>query len=263
MVQIHQLFVGNSLRNFTYIIEYGNNNAICIDPTEASLVDEELKKKGLLLKGIINTHEHFDHTAGNKKLVEEYHCDVYVHYKAKSIVAKATKALDEGDKIPLDDSSYLYVLSTPGHTYGHVCLVLYESRRPEALFSGDTLFNAGVGNCKGGGDVESLYESITHKLKTLPENLKLYPGHEYIKNNVTFAKTIERGNKELDSFYNKYLEELDKGQWLVSTLEEEFRINPFFRLDSNEVKQYLEAMRMNCGTQQERFVSLRSLRDNW
>lgn len=276
MVKIHKIFVGNSLRNFTYVVELNNQNCFCIDPTRADLVEEYIEKNNLNLVGIINTHEHFDHVGGNQELVSKYRCHVYCHKKAIDKVPCASIGIDDGEKISLDNNNYFETLSTPGHTYGHICLVLYQttpnsspspnsslptspSPVPTALLSGDTLFNSGVGNCSG-GDVESMYESVTNKLSKLPDTVKLYPGHDYIEKNLNFAKYVENDNIEIEKYLKIYEE---KGVDLVLTMQDERKYNPFFRLYSSSIVENLKERGLRCDNEKEVFISLRKIRDNF
>src|SRR5690606_714728 len=87
----------------------------------------------------------------------------------------------------------LQCLDTPGHTMSHVCLFAHTDQ--PALFSGDTLFNAGAGNCHNGGDPVALYETFATRLAHLPETTRVYPGHDYLLNNLGFTLAREPGNQ--------------------------------------------------------------------
>ena len=76
----------------------------------------------------------------------------------------------------------LECMDTPGHTMCHICLRSHTDQ--PALFSGDTLFNAGAGNCHNGGNPEDLYATFVEQLATLPDDTRVYPGHDYIENNL-------------------------------------------------------------------------------
>ena len=64
-----------------------------------------------------------------------------------------------------------------------------------ALFSGDTLFNAGVGNCRGGGDPERLYETCASNSRACRNSTRIFPGHDYLLNNLRFTRHVEPGNQ--------------------------------------------------------------------
>ncbi len=89
-------------------------------------------------------------------------------------------------------------METPGHVPDHLAFSWQRGADQLALFSGDTLFNAGVGNCKSAGaSVEALFET-TNRLKKMPNQMVLYPGHDYVLKNLLFAKSCEPENKDID-----------------------------------------------------------------
>ena len=87
-------------------------------------------------------------------------------------------------------------LDTPGHTRAHLCLYGEAAGdAPPALFSGDTLFNAGAGNCIHGGDPLLLYETFSGRLSQLPATTRVFPGHEYLLRNLDFTLDREPSNQ--------------------------------------------------------------------
>jgi len=159
--------------NFSYIIADENTReAVVIDPNfNADLIIEALKSQGLLLKYIVNTHSHFDHTASNEELSSKYNCKIIAHKTAK---IKKDVAVNDGDIIRVGKIT-ITVIHTPGHTPDSICL-LTEGK----LFTGDTLF---VGECGRtdlpGGSSKDMYYSLFHKLMKLDDNVEVYPGHDY------------------------------------------------------------------------------------
>ncbi len=263
MVVVHQLFANNSLRNFIYVLEFDEKKALCIDPCNAEIVNRFVEQRGLELVGIINTHEHFDHIEGNSYLASKYHCPVFCSQTAKDMVSTANHSLKQDEIIDLDEQNFLQVKELPGHCTGHICLLLHNKETIEGVFSGDLLFNAGVGNTKGGGNLEELYKSIISLVSFLPKSCFLYPGHDYVKNNTSFALSIERENKTILNYYQEYVDAQSNNTSFVSTIAQELDVNPFLRLDSPEVLSYLRAYGLACDTPEEVFYSLRSLRDTW
>ena len=155
----------------------------------------------------------------------------------------------------------LRVLYTPGHTMAHLCL-LSEMGEP-ALFCGDTLFNASAGNCKFGGDVNVMYRTFVEQLATLPDNTRIYPGHDYIVNNLNFSLSREPSNSIAKQQLDEAASQTPHTR-TVTTLGIEKQINPFFRLDNQEIFQHLKATFDNQRSDpQSVFVSLRKLRDEW
>ena len=215
---------------------------------------------GARLLGIVNTHEHGDHTRGNQALVEAYDCPVFAHHQAKGRIAEANRFLSAGETLPLGKGLHLQILDTPGHTFAHLCLLLQKGGDARAVFTGDTLFNAGVGNCHNGGDPQALYRTVTEQLASLPPEVLLYPGHEYMGNNLRFTLDREAGNQQARQLLEEW-ERVDfSRQAMVNTMETEREVNTFLRLESREV---IENLPGNPSTPEQVFLALRKLRDKW
>lgn len=264
-MQIKQIYTKSHLRNFTYLI-HDSKEAYCIDPFNAEQVKSHLKDLGLKLKVIINTHEHFDHYCGNEGLQIWSECEVWAHQNAKGKIPGVTRFLKKDEVINLNEKSYLHVLDTPGHTMAHLCFLMVKDEKPYAVFTGDTLFNAGVGNCHNGGDPEVLYETISHQFQVLPGDVRVYPGHDYIENNLRFTLDREPQNSKagqlLDTVVNEYSS--DKN-FFVSSIAVEKEVNTFMRLDNQDIRSKLTDEQKLGGEMSDKhvFLSLRQLRDRW
>jgi hydroxyacylglutathione hydrolase len=197
------------------------------------------------LKGILNTHQHFDHIRGNAPLVDAFHAPV--------------RKLKNSETVQLGEGHSLETLDTPGHTLDHQVFLWKKDSNPFALFSGDTLFNSGVGNCRNGGDVGMLFET-TEKLAKLPKDTLLYPGHDYRRRNLEFALSVEPENRIVQERL-KELEAVVTEELPPVTLNEEQKVNPFFRLSSDEILQ--NVLHDQNENRRELFIQLRKLRDNW
>ena len=154
------------------------------------------------------------------------------------------------------------MLFTRGHTPIHISL-LGHTDRPH-LFCGDTMFNAGVGNCNS-GDPETLYATFATKIAPMSDDTLIYPGHEYLANNLGF--TLDR---EPDNAKAKELQAATAAQnpdhALVTDLGLERQINAFLRLDSASVIERLRAKFDDLPANPDArtvFVRLRSLRNSW
>ena len=103
------------------------------------------------------------------------------------------RGLSAGDVVKVGKTVELEALDTPGHTMSHVCLLSHTDQ--PALFCGDTLFNAGAGNCHNGGHPAELYKTFAEQLAKLPQSTLIYPGHDYIENNLRFTLDREPDNE--------------------------------------------------------------------
>lgn len=251
-ILVKRLFAYNNLRNFTYIIYSNSGEAWVIDPYEASQVKDEIKALNVNLRGILNTHDHTDHTRGNAELQSYFGCDILDFGYNKSLT--------------LNQDNTLEILPTPGHTPEHIVFLWKRKGVYQIIFAGDTLFNAGVGNCKNGGNVEDLF-TTTEMLRTrLPEDISLQPGHDYLKRNLEFALMIEPSNKlVIERLY--HLNNIETELLPATILKEEVLLNPFFRLDSEEIRSlWLSVDEAKLDEESQRkllFKILRSKRDNW
>jgi hydroxyacylglutathione hydrolase len=261
-MKIHQIFFHNSLRNFCYLISFNDGAIYCIDPNRSNEVINYLKEKKLT--AIINTHDHCDHYSGNIELVSTYKCLVMAHAKA-SIPLKNRNLLDqeiiyEEQDIGTGDLWTLRAVYTPGHTASHLCVLLEKNHEAYAIFTGDCFFNAGVGNCHNGGDVEVLYQTISTVFKNLSDEVLIYPGHEYLKRNLEFTKKYEPHNIMAQNFLQKIASlNLDE-HFFTNNMKTEREINTFLRLDSKDL---LTTLNLENSNEKKTFLTLRELRNNW
>jgi hydroxyacylglutathione hydrolase len=258
-MKIHQVYTESELRNFTYLIELEDMSALVIDPWDADEVNTLLKQKQLRLQAIINTHEHWDHIQGNKALVAEHACEVWAHSNGQGKIPGLSRLLTASELIDLDAGAQLRVLDTPGHTYAHLCFLVLEQGTAVAVFTGDTLFNAGVGHCRG-GDVDSLYQTISEQFHSLDNNVLVYPGHDYLENNLRFTLSVEPDNVQAQAWLPRAVAADPNVTPLVTCIGDEREFNSFFRLGNAQIREGLNSV---DATDKEVFVKLRSLRDNW
>jgi len=145
----------------------------------------------------------------------------------------------------------------------HICLLSHTDQ--PALFSGDTLFNAGAGNCHHGGHPSELYETFSNQLERLPDDTLIYPGHDYLVNNLKFTLDREPDNAIAADMIAKY-EDQDPDDALVTTLAQEREVNTFFRLQSPSVIARLRESFPEIGDNPDSrtvFLKLRELRNRW
>lgn len=258
-MKIHQVYTASELRNFTYLIELSDGSAISIDPWDEKLVNKLLTDKQLTLKAIINTHEHWDHIQGNPALVAQHGCEVWAHANGQGKIPGLSRTLVAGEKIALDSGVELQVLDTPGHTFAHLCFLVLDNSQIKAVFTGDTLFNAGVGHCRS-GDAEVLYQTISKQFHSLPDDVVVYPGHEYLENNLRFTLSLEPDNPDAQSWLQRALKSDPTVAPITTCIGDERLFNSFFRLDSPQIRERLDCQSVS---EEQVFIALRSLRDNW
>jgi|TARA_B110000967_G_C18683950_1_gene459550 hydroxyacylglutathione hydrolase len=228
--------------NYSYlIIDEENGTACVIDPGEADPIIEYLESNKIKLKFILNTHHHYDHVGGNRKLKERYGASI-VGYKGDQ------KRIPQIDILLSDQETWVYknfeakTIYIPGHTLGHICFYFYKE---ESIFTGDTLFSLGCGRIFEGTHSQ-MFDSLM-KLKKLPQNTKVYCGHEYTKKNSDFCLTHDANNENLKTKIRDIDAKLKSGlPTIPSTIKDELECNIFLR--SNNV---------------ETFSNLRDLKDNF
>src|SRR3954466_2509293 len=196
--------------------------AAVVDPGEARPVLDYLAREKLELTAILATHHHPDHVGGIAELVRHYRVPVFG--PKKEPIATLTQPVSEGDRISIPELGVSFsVLDIPGHTRAHIAY--YGAG---ALFCGDTLFACGCGRVFE-GTTEQMYASL-EKLRALPDETKVYCGHEYTLANIGFAKAVEPHNAALDQRETRDRRLRDAGRpTLPSTLGEEKATNPFLR----------------------------------
>jgi hydroxyacylglutathione hydrolase len=207
--------------NYVWTLRDARRAAV-VDPGEAGPVLDYLHREKLALVAILATHHHPDHVGGIAELLREYRVPVYG--PRNEPIATLTHPVSGGDEVKIPELGASFsVLDIPGHTRAHVAY--YGAG---ALFCGDTLFACGCGRLFE-GTAEQMYASL-QKLLALPDETKVYCGHEYTLANIGFAKAVEPGNAALGAREARDRRLRDAGRpTLPSTLGEEKATNPFLR----------------------------------
>jgi hydroxyacylglutathione hydrolase len=220
--------------NYGYLIVcQKTNSAAIVDPSESEPVLRRIEQENVTLTAILNTHHHRDHTGGNEGLLAGNKLEVYGHKSDQGRIPGLTRGVEEGDDITVGELRGK-VLFIPGHTTGHVAY-LFDNN----LFCGDTLFTAGCGRLFE-GTAEQMQASLK-KLMALPDETKVYCGHEYTESNLRFAMTLEPKNHKLVSRFERVQSLRARGLSTVpSTIEEEKHTNPFLRWESKEIQARLK-----------------------
>jgi len=197
-----------------------------IDAPEAAPIEKALAATGWKLTDILVTHHHGDHTAGIAALKEKHRCRVVAPHGEASKIANIDETVGEGDTVKVGALSGK-VLETPGHTAGHIS---YFFGADKLAFVGDTLFSVGCGRVIEGTS-DMMWQSLL-KIRNLPDDTRLYCGHEYTAANCRFALTVEPDNQALRKRADAVTQLVGRGEPTIpTTLAEEKAVNPFLRAD--------------------------------
>jgi hydroxyacylglutathione hydrolase len=217
--------------NFGYLIHDPATKATAsIDAPEAAPIIKALEREGWTLTDILVTHHHGDHVGGVAELKQKYNCRVVAPHDKSTKIANADARVKEGDAVKVGGLT-ARVLETPGHTLDHVSYV-FDSEK--ALFAADTLFSIGCGRVFE-GTYPQMWDSLL-KLRALPDDFKLYCGHEYTAANVKFALTVEPDNAALRARAEQVTRlRADNKPTVPTLLGEEKKANVFLRADEPSV----------------------------
>jgi hydroxyacylglutathione hydrolase len=261
---VERIWTGNAYRNYNYLVACPESGeTLAIDPLDHEKCLSAARVRGWQITQILNTHEHLDHTGGNAAVVAATGAKVIAHHRAGARIPGVDRGVQAGDVIKVGRTVELECMDTPGHTMCHICLRAHGER--PALFSGDTLFNAGAGNCHNGGNVEALYATFVEQLAQLPDDTRLYPGHDYIENNLKFTLAREPDNEAARMLLPSVVGH-DAATASVTTLGEEKQVNTFMRLGSASVIAHLRERFPELPAQPDPktvFTKLRELRNAW
>lgn len=265
--------------NFAYLIHDGvSKDAAVVDPGEAEPVIADLARRGLQLRQIWATHHHPDHVGGAKALVTAFPgVELVAHRDDAEKVARfspVTRVVSEGDEVPLGRLR-AKILHNPGHTLGAISYfvrnaddaddagtsgaALAEDDKP-ALFTGDTLFSAGCGRMFE-GDATMMYASLC-KLAALPEETRVYFGHEYTHNNLRFAlavtpddAAVQKAKREVEDLLN-----ID-APTTPSSIQQERATNPFLRCTEPAIIEAVKRRGAGADSPTAVFAALRAWKD--
>ena len=228
--------------NYSYlIIDDSNNSACVVDPGETEPIINFLKNKDIKLKYILNTHHHFDHIGGNKNLKKKFG-SIVIGFKEDSKRIPEIDLLLEDNQIWKAENFIAKIIHIPGHTSGHICFHFFQDK---LVFTGDTLFSLGCGRIFE-GTYKEMFESLD-KIKSLPQETKVYCGHEYTLNNSKFCIKNDPNNRNLKKKIEIIKRQIkDNLPTIPTTIKDELECNLF--LKANDLQS---------------FSKLRDLKDNF
>lgn len=190
-LKIGRLVLGMCQTNCYFIYREGASEVLVFDPADqGAQIEQKLKQNGFEVAGILLTHGHFDHILGCSELKKLTGAKVYAYEGEKAVCESAELNISgqmgrnctvtpdvlaaDGEELTIAGIT-LKLIATPGHTEGSCCYYIPEA---EFLISGDTLFEQSVGRTDfPTGSMSTLVRSIKEKLFSLPDGVKVYPGH--------------------------------------------------------------------------------------
>ena len=208
--------------NYVWTIRDGKKAAV-VDPGDAQPVTDYLKRGKLELVAIINTHHHADHVGGNAALLKQWKVPVFG--PADERIAEVTDRMKDGTRCTLPHFGIEFQVSEiPGHTRSHIAF-----HGAGMLYCGDTLFAAGCGRLFE-GTPRQMHESLSRLMK-LPDDTKVYCGHEYTVSNIKFARAVEPDSAALQALEARAQTQRSQDvPTLPSTIGQEKATNPFVRV---------------------------------
>ncbi|MGV2831284.1 hydroxyacylglutathione hydrolase [Myxosarcina sp. GI1(2024)] len=220
--------------NYIFVLSDSQQKiATVVDPAVAEPVLNYLQASDLKLVAIFNTHHHYDHVGGNKKLKQRFpDLCVYGGVKDRGRIPHQEVFLNEGDTVEFAGRQ-AKVFFVPGHTYAHIAYYFPPTTPSETgeLFCGDTIFAGGCGRLFEGTPAQ-MVDSIS-KLRNLPDNTRVWCAHEYTLKNLKFALAVDGNNSDLQSRYKRVKQARSKNIATVpSLLGLEKQTNPFLRWDA-------------------------------
>ncbi|BAM93041.1 hydroxyacylglutathione hydrolase [Bradyrhizobium oligotrophicum S58] len=236
--------------NFGYLIHDPATGATAsIDAPEAGPIARQLDAAGWTLTDILITHHHHDHVGGVAELKQRYGCRVVAPYDKATAIANVDLRVAHGDVVKIGEL-LARVLETPGHTLDHISYVFDADK---AVFAADTLFSIGCGRVFE-GTYPMMWDSLL-KLRALPDDFRLYCGHEYTASNVKFALTVDPDNEALKARADEVTRLRSANQPTIPTLlGAEKMANVFLRADDPAVAARL---RMKGANAEDVFGELR------
>jgi hydroxyacylglutathione hydrolase len=199
-----------------------------VDPSVADPVLDEVATEGLRLTQILNTHWHPDHTGGNQGIKAATGAPITAPAEAQK-VSSVDRIASEGDRVTIAGADAV-VWDIPAHTAGHVA---YYFEDEGMIFVGDTMFAMGCGRLFE-GTAEQMYSNM-QRIAALPDDVRIYCGHEYTLANARFALHAEPENQDVARRLEQVSAMRERGEvTLPTTVAQERATNPFVRASDVE-----------------------------
>jgi len=231
MVMIEVAAVPVLTDNYVWLIhDSQSGETAAVDPSVAEPVLEAVAAKGWRLTQVLNTHWHPDHTGGNQGIQAATGAPIAAPAEAER-VSKVDRIVSEGDRITVAGREAV-VWDIPAHTAGHIA---YYFEGEGMIFVGDTMFAMGCGRLFE-GTAEQMYANM-QRIAALPEDVRIYCGHEYTLANARFAEHVDPDNRAVQDRLDRVRALRDADEiTLPTTVAQERETNPFVR--ATNVKEF-------------------------
>jgi hydroxyacylglutathione hydrolase len=249
--------------NYAYLVIDGTRGvAGVVDVAEAGPVLDAARRENVRLVAILSTHHHFDHVGGNEDLLAALPAgsvEVYGFAEDRERIPGITRGLADGEEF-LVGSLGGRAIFIPAHTRGHLA---YWFAGEKVVFTGDTLFAGGCGRLFE-GDAPQMMASLS-RLAKLPDDTRVYCGHEYTVKNLEFAAMLEPSNAALERRRKEVADLRAAGRPTVpTTIAIEKETNPFLRWTSPELAASVRARENAAGDDPASiFAATRRLKDDY
>ena len=224
MLEIHTVLCrAGYMDNYSYILlDKETGTSAVVDPSENAPIIQKLQELELHPDYILNTPHHFDHTDGNLELKELFGAQIVGNFNDAKRIPGIDIAITPGQSFKLGNS-VAEIIDVSAHTQGHI---LYYFKKDKALFTGDTLFNLCIGGIFEGSE-QQMFAAL-QKIKSLPDDVMFYPGHEYTMHGADFAFRYNKGNQQIRTYLEKAQNRLQQGLPVAPvSLGEEKQCNPY------------------------------------
>ncbi len=249
--------------NYAYLVVCERTGlAALVDASEAEPVERAVRACGRGLRAIWSTHHHPDHVGGNDAVAAAFGVkEVVGHVSDRGRIPGQTRFLETGASFDLG-ALHVETLHIPGHTLGAIAYVVTpeDGGGPKAVFTGDTLFLSGCGRLFEGTPAQ-MHDSLS-RLARLPDDTRVYCGHEYTAANLRFARHVEPGNRDVATAAERVSALRAEGAPTVpGTVGAEKRTNPFLRSHLPEIR---AAVGVGAGASDvDAFAALRRAKDTF
>lgn len=215
-----------TMNNYAYFItDKDSSISAVVDASETKPIIDFCEENNVKPQYILTTHHHFDHVGANTELKVKYGLKIIGPEREKDLISGLDITVKESDIFLLGDTN-IKIIETAGHTNGHI---LFYAEDDKVLFTGDVLFNL----CIGGlfeGTPEQMFNSL-QKIKSLPDDVVFYPGHEYTEH--CLLQALRHKHHDIEEYVQIAIPRLQKGLPVAPVnLGLEKKCNPYLQINN-------------------------------